>query len=354
MWTFLFDPASLSILGNPPKAWGISLTVFVGLIIVLFAGLFVVVRVLKMVSAKTKNGLDDLVAVSLEKIPRWTLGLVALLAALHTLSFPILVSRTITGLLLAVIVGVVITLVQRLVEYLLLRRMDRFRRSEQQELPPVLRATIAVMLWSVGIVLVLSNIGVNVVSLIAGLGIGGIAIALAAQNVLSDVFSSYSIYLDQPFEEGDFIIVGQHKGTVKKIGIKTTRIKALQGEEIVIANKELTETRVQNYKRMRERRVVLQFGVEYSTKLAKLRDVPKMIEEIITSRNELRFDRAHFFQFGDSSLNFEVVYFIATSDYNAYMDSQQAVNLAIMERFEKEEIAFAFPTRTVHVVEAKT
>ena len=183
----------------------------------------------------------------------------------------------------------------------------------------------------------------------AGLGIGGIAIAFALQNILSDIFASFSIYFDKPFKVDDFIIIGDDKGVVKKIGIKSTRIQTLQGEELVISNKELTESRVHNYKKMERRRIVFVFGVTYETPTEKVKKIPSIIKDIIEKTELADIDRVHFKEFADFSLNFEVVYYLKTSDYAEYMDTQQEINLAMKEHFEKEQIEFAYPTQTVFV-----
>ena len=201
-----------------------------------------------------------------------------------------------------------------------------------------------------GLLLILSNLGFDITTLIASLGIGGVAIALAVQSILSDLFNSLSIYVDKPFTVGDFIIVGDHMGTVQKIGLKTTRIQALQGEEIVISNSELTSSRVRNFKQMQKRRIVFAFGVTYDTSTEKVKKIPEMVKNAIDPLEKAEYDRAHFKNFGDSSLDFEVVYYVLTGDYTEYMDIQQSINLRIMEEFEKEGIEMAFPTRTVHLV----
>jgi small-conductance mechanosensitive channel len=196
-------------------------------------------------------------------------------------------------------------------------------------------------------IFIMSNLGFDVTSLVAGLGIGGIAVALALQSVLSDVFSSFSIYFDKPFQAGDFIIVGQHMGIVKHIGIKSTRIQTLQGEELIISNKELTSARVQNFKKMEKRRITFTFGVTYQTPVKKLKKIPEMVKEIVAKIELADLDRVHFRKYGDFSLNFEVVYYVKIPDYGKYMDTQQEINLALKERFEKEGIEFAYPTQTI-------
>jgi small-conductance mechanosensitive channel len=203
------------------------------------------------------------------------------------------------------------------------------------------------IIWVFGILLVMSNFGINVTSLMAGAGIAGIAVAFALQGILSDLFSSFSIYFDKPFNVGDFIKTGDSMGTVRHIGIKSTRVLALTGEEIVLSNQELTSAKIQNFGLMEERRVMIHFGVVYETPVEKLKKIPDIVKKIIETLDDTRFDRSHFMSFGDSSLNFETVYYILSSDYNVHMDRQQEIILAIVKRFEEEGISFAYPTRTI-------
>jgi small-conductance mechanosensitive channel len=214
----------------------------------------------------------------------------------------------------------------------------------------VLKGVITILnlvAWSIAIIILLDNLGIKVSALVAGLGIGGIAIALAAQTLLGDFFSYFIIFFDRPFKIGDFIIVGDYLGTVDHIGLKTTRIHSLSGEQIVFSNQDLTNSRVRNYKRMDRRRVSFQFGLIYQTSLEQLKKVPRIVENIITNIPETSFDRAHFASYGDSSLNFEVVYYVLGNDYNKYMNLQQEINFQLKEVFEKEKIEFAYPTQTI-------
>ncbi len=206
-----------------------------------------------------------------------------------------------------------------------------------------------VAVWSVAILLMLSNLGIDVTALVAGLGIGGIAVALAAQNILGDLFASLAIILDKPFEVGDFIIIGAEMGTVERIGIKTTRIRSLTGEQLVVANADLLGSRVHNYKRMQERRVVFSIGVTYETPAEKIEQLPGLLKEIVEARERVRFDRAHFKSYGDFALVFEIVYWVLDPDYNLFMDIQQTINLEILKRFEALGVGFAYPTQTVHL-----
>ncbi|BCX13748.1 MAG: mechanosensitive ion channel protein MscS [Candidatus Dojkabacteria bacterium] len=203
------------------------------------------------------------------------------------------------------------------------------------------------LMWGLLVIIILQNIGYNVSALLGGLGIVGLAVAFAVQNILEDIFSFLSIYFDKPFRVGDFITINQDSGTIQKIGIKTTRIKTLEGQELIVSNKELTSIRINNYKRMDERRVQFQIGVEYSTSNSKLKQVNKIIEGIFDELKIAYLDRVHFKEFGDFALIFEVVYYVKSPDYKVYMDVQQKINFEIKERFEKEQIEMAFPTQKI-------
>ncbi|MDD4311523.1 MAG: mechanosensitive ion channel family protein [Eubacteriales bacterium] len=205
------------------------------------------------------------------------------------------------------------------------------------------------IIWGIALILFLDNIGVKITSLVAGLGIGGVALAFAAQNVLTDIFCFFTIFFDKPFEIGDFIISGDQMGTVEHIGLKTTRLRALGGEQLVVSNTDLTGSRIRNYKTMQQRRVLFSLGVTYDTPNEKLKQIPQVIQTIIEETEDATFARTHFASFGSYSLNFEVVYYVLTSDYDCYMDINQHVNLAIKEAFERLGIDFAFPTSVVQV-----
>ncbi|QHF02717.1 mechanosensitive ion channel [Pseudomonas asturiensis] len=206
-----------------------------------------------------------------------------------------------------------------------------------------------VLLWATVLMAMLSNVGVNITAFVASLGVGGIAVALAVQNILGDVFASLSIAVDKPFEVGDFIVVGALSGTVEHVGLKTTRIRSLGGEQIVMANADMIGSTIQNYKRLEERRIVFDFRLTYDCSADQVREVPKKVEEIIRSQKNARFDRSHFRSFGETSLEFETVYIVLDPSYNVYMDVQQAINLDIMEAFADMDVRFAFPSRTVYV-----
>ncbi|MFW5742484.1 MAG: mechanosensitive ion channel family protein [Spirochaetota bacterium] len=213
-----------------------------------------------------------------------------------------------------------------------------------------LHAIAVFAVWIAGLLFLLDNLGFDITAVIAGLGIGGIAVALAAQAMLGDLFSYFVILFDKPFELGDFLVFDDVLGSVERIGVKTTRLRSLGGELIVVSNSDLTSSRVRNYEHMQRRRVVFKVGVVYGTEPESVRAIPGIIESIIRSEELAAFDRAHFASYGDCSLVFEVVYYVASPDYNLYMDVQERINLAIYEAFAERGIEFAFPTQTLHLV----
>ncbi|MHC4662272.1 MAG: mechanosensitive ion channel family protein [Planctomycetota bacterium] len=208
-------------------------------------------------------------------------------------------------------------------------------------------------LWAVIVLAILHNLGMDITTFVAGLGVGGIAIALALQNILGDLFASLSIIIDKPFVVGDFIIVGDLKGTVEKIGVKTTRVRSLSGEQLVFGNTDLLKSRIRNYKRMQERRIAFDIGVTYETPGDKLAKIPEIIKNAVETLENTRFDRAHFMRFGDSALVYEIIYYVTQPDYIVYADTQQKINLELYRIFVEEGIEFAYPTQTLFVNNVK-
>ncbi|HEY8607835.1 MAG TPA: mechanosensitive ion channel family protein [Noviherbaspirillum sp.] len=212
---------------------------------------------------------------------------------------------------------------------------------------------LRIVLWSVAVLLVLDNLGFNITTLAASLGIGGVAVALAVQNILGDIFSSVSIALDKPFVIGDFIVVDDFMGTVEYVGLKTTRIRSLGGEQIVFSNTELLKKKISNFKRMEERRIAFEFGIAHETSLENIEKVPGLVEAAIrTGGFQTRFDRSHFKAFTDRALVYENVYYVLTPDFNVYMDIQQQINLTLMREFRRLGIELAYPVQKIHVVSA--
>ena len=301
-------------------------------------------------AARTDTMLDDLLVQAVDKSLPPFFYLAVLYLSLHTLA---MTDRIKHGLKVAVIVLATVLVVRTVVSgisFMLqayLHKSDGSEKSESQLRG--IRGLINFVIWVLALLFLLDNLGVKVSAVVAGLGIGGVAVALAAQAVLGDLFSYFVIFFDKPFEVGDFIVIGDKMGVVETIGIKTTRLRALGGEQLVFSNTDLTNSRVHNFKKMERRRVVFKLGVIYQTPAEKLKAIPEMVKGIIERQVDADFDRGHFASFGDFSLDFEFVYFVTGSDYAKYMDIQQAINLAIFEAFGRERIEFAYPSQTLFV-----
>jgi small-conductance mechanosensitive channel len=345
----LEDVLTIEIAANPLQAWfiaaGVTLAVFAVFSVIRSS---VVHRLRRLNESSSSFGKAILQAV-IQRTASLFLLLIALFLASLTLSIPDGVHNIFIK---------VVTLAWLLQGGLwisaTLRVLLEYYQQEQESKDPagasminVLGLLGRILLWSLVLLLALDNLGVNITALVTGLGIGGIAIALAVQTVLSDLLASLSIVLDKPFTLGDFLIIGEHMGSVEYIGLKTTRIRSLSGEQLVFSNADLLQSRIRNFGRMFERRVVFKIGVTYQTPRERLTEIPGIIRAAIESQDKTRFDRSHFVSYGDFSLVFETVYYVLGADYNLYMDIQQAINLYIHERFEEQNIEFAYPTQTV-------
>ncbi len=346
---------SLSVFGVVDFApFVAAFVVFVGLSIIFKVVLVVALNRLHALSLKTSTDVDDVVIKALKGIRTWVYTLVSLYVAISFFNFPDIISKPMTALVLFAVVWQLIEVSLCFVEYGTTRFLEKDEDGDGQIDPNSATAShlatlvARIVLWSLGIIFVLSNLGIEVTSLIAGLGIGGIAIAFALQGVLSDLFASFSIYADKPFRIGDFIVVGGDSGTVESIGIKSTRIRTLQGEELVISNAELTTARVQNFKKMNKRRINTKFGITYETPHDKVKEINGVVERIFGAIDGAELDRVHFTTFADSALIFDVVYYIDSPDYADYLDRQQQFNYELMDKFAELGIEFAYPTQTVY------
>jgi len=309
-----------------------------------------ILRRLKKWSDTTVNKIDDFIVSGIEHslIPGLYIGVFYL--AIQHLVLPVQAWKVIR---LGMSIGItffLLRMVTSTLRFLLQSYISKQEHAiEKSKQISGIMIILTAIIWIIGLIFLLDNWGVNVTTFLAGLGIGGVAIALAGQTILADLFNYFVIFFDRPFEIGDFIIVEDKMGSVEYIGIKTTRLRSLTGEELVFSNTDLTNSRIHNYKRMQRRRIVFQIGVTYQTPPEKLAAIPAIIKNIITGLPDLEFDRAHFLNFGDSKLVFEVIYYVLTDDYNKYMDRQQAINLALYNKFAQQGIQFALPIQTVIV-----
>lgn len=348
------DVLGYTFLGSTVGAWLTMLAIWAAVTLVFVVVKKLVVWRLEKISRRTSNIVDDVVASLLQGTHFYflvALGLyIAVAVAPINPAATTYISRAAFLLLLLQVIS--------WGNHLITDWVSRYRERKLETDAAAVTTMQAVgfvgrlLLYTIVLLVALENFGIDITALVAGLGIGGIAIALALQNVLGDLFASLSIVLDKPFVVGDFLILEQYLGSVEQIGLKSTRIRSLSGEQIIISNSDLLNSRIRNYKRMFERRIAFSFGVLYQTSREQLEEIPNVVRAIIESLDDTRFDRAHFKEFGDSSLNFEVVYFVLVSDFNTYMDRQQSINLALFDRFAEMGVEFAYPTRTIFVAGA--
>jgi small-conductance mechanosensitive channel len=338
--------------GNTGYGYAIAVGIFVLGIIVLAIFRKIVISQLKKWSEKTVTTVDDFLVRGIEKSVVPVLYLIVFYLAVKTLTLSeeainIINKATIILATFFFIRVITSTLKYSLSSYVKKKTPETADAERRLKQINGITLIISFIIWAVGFVFLLDNLGFKISTVIAGLGIGGIAIALAAQAILGDLFSYFVIFFDRPFEIGDFVVLGDFVGTIEYIGIKTTRIRSLSGEQVVVSNTDLTNSRIRNFKRMERRRVVFKLGVIYQTTSKQLAGIPEIVKNIIVEQADAVFDRGHFQSYGDFSLNFEFVYYVLSSDYNKYMDIQQSINLKIYEVFEKQGIEFAYPTQTL-------
>ena len=347
------DLQSISYFGNTLLDYVIALSILILGGVVLWIFKTFVLFALRRFATSTTATWDDFAVSLIESfmIPLGYLGIIYL--ATTPLSLAPAITKAIQVIMMAALAIIGTRFILRVAHYgvfdLWLPQQDN-----RVSLEPRLRGltpALSVVIWGIGFVFLLDNLGFDISAIVAALGIGGIAIGIAASAVLGDAFAYLAILCDRPFELGDFLIVGDYLGSVEHIGMKTTRLRSLSGEQLIFSNKDLTDSRVRNYKRMQERRIVFTVGVTYGTTLEQIKEAPHLIRSIIEGIPEARFDRSHFSAFGDFSLRIETVYYVLSPDYLKYMDIQQAINLQIKEAFEQRGITFAFPTQTLYVVD---
>jgi len=343
-------------LGNTVEAWTLAL--------VTFLVTFTVLPIIKgFISSRRRKWMQsgrgqlpdaiELTGILVERTSRLFLAVVAVYFASRNLTFTAQVERGLT-----IVIVALFWIQAGLWAMAAVRFAIERRRKRSEALDSVLKSSIDIILfvagiavWAMVLLLALDNLGVQIKPLLAGLGIGGIAVALAVQTVLGDLLASLSIALDKPFTIGDFLSVDDFQGTVEHIGVKSTRLRSLSGEQIIMSNTDILKARVRNFGRMRERRAVFQLGVSYDTPPESLAAIPEAIREIVEAQPDVRFDRCHFLTYGDTALQFETVYIVKRADFNAYADIQQRINLAILTKLRAMSVKFAAPTRNIFYVE---
>ncbi len=327
-----------------------ALIVFVLIFAALYLFRTMILGRLRKLCMKTKTQADEILVDAIIHISPIFYLMVSTWGAIQFLELPELVVKIVNWVTLILLIYYVTRAVQKLTEYVIQNHIFKQRKGKSDSgiiIKGFITQLTKVIIWGAALLILLQNLGVQISVLLGGMGLAGLAIGFALQTILEDIFAFFSIYFDRPFEIGDFVIFEEEMGTIEKIGIKSTRVRTLQGQELVVSNRELTSKQIHNYRKMQERRIVFTFGITYETDYRKLKKVNKIVKKIFNNIKAARLDRVHFHEYGDFSLNYEVVYYVLSKDYYDYMDTQEAVNLALFREFENEGINFAYPTKRV-------
>lgn len=351
--TFLVTNLATKVAGNKLSAWLIGVLVAtLSYQVLRFVRSFLSQQLSRYTTSDENWGMTRFFAVIIASTGNWFLLALCVYAGFQFVELPAKQTHLIDAIPAMAFFLQLALWVKKGVEYKLSQiisvKKDLRERQQFSTIATPVKFMILFIVWSLILLAALDNLGVNITALIAGLGIGGVAVALAVQSTLGDLLGALTIAFDKPFIVGDFIVTGTSMGTIEKIGLKTTRVRSLGGEELIFPNQDLLGSRIQNFKRMQERRVVFSFRVLYDTPAEKLRRVPEIVKDIILGLENCRFDRAHFARFGEYSYEFEVVYYVLSPEYNEYMDYQQVINLSIVERLKAESVGLAYPTRTLY------
>jgi small-conductance mechanosensitive channel len=342
---------SLPIFRNAPLDWIVAGALSVGLLAALLVARALFRRYRNRLASTTEIELIEVPIDALSRTSTLLLALVGLFAGLATLQMSEGTARALDSIVTIALFAQAGAWAAAAANLLLERRRRRIAATDRAMVSSlgIIGFIVRVAIWAIIVLLVLENLGVDVTALVAGLGIGGVAIALASQNILGDLFASLSITFDRPFVVGDFLIIDEFLGAVEYIGVKSTRLRSLSGEQIILSNADLLKSRVRNYGRMVERRVVFTLNIVKETRTELIERVPPLIRRIVECQMDVRFDRSHFASHGAASLDFETVYYVLSPDYNRYMDIHQAIQLAIHREFERLDIEFAYPTQRLYL-----
>lgn len=350
------DALHRSFLGNSLQAWlTAGLTAAVALLVALVLRRLLVSR-LGVLAARTVNQFDDTAVAVLEETRTWILVMIAVLIALSPLQFPPRIAAVMAPALKLVILWQIALWAAAAIGFWVRLQLQHRTGTHDRTSVAMISAMGVGAKFVVWVLIVLTALksvfDVEITAWITGLGVGGIAVALAVQNILGDLLAALAIVFDKPFDVGDFIVVDTVSGNVERIGLKTTHIRSVSGEQVIVGNGDLLKSRLRNFKRMQQRRVVLNLDVQYDTPPDKLARIPQIVRGIIEKQDTVRVDRSHVATFLDSAIRVETVYWVLDPDYTLFMDRQQAINLEILRRFNAVGISFAFPSRTVYHVGA--
>ena len=343
------------VFSNSIAGYLYSILIFIIIFLIISLIKLLVVKHFSRFVLKTSSGFDDLFVNIINSFKWPFVFIISLNVSILFLNLSDTFRTIISSITLFLAIFYSIKFVQQVIDYIansFIKKAQAADNSAQEALINVSKKFIMIIIWITAFLLLLQNLGLDISAIVASFGVSGIILAFAVQSILEDIFASVSIYFDRPFEIGDFIAIGDHRGTVTKIGLKSSRLKTLDGEELVVSNKELTSIRIRNFKNLKRRRILLQINVTYSTPYEKLQKIPELIKKIIEKNKNVEFSRAHFKDLGEYALGYDIVYFVNTENYIEYLDIRQKINFDLIKIFEKESIEFAFPTQQI-IIENK-
>ena len=339
------DVLDIVFWGNPVAGYVDAIIYFVLALMVLFILQKIVMSRFEKFALKTATDIDDVIVEFLQSIKPRLYVILAFYIALRTLVLGEVFQNVLNAFVIVVVIFQITKSIQIVIEFVAKKMSDSEDDEHAKSAAHLLSAITIIIVWIFGIIMILANVGINVASLIAGVGIGGIAIAFAIKEILADLFASFSIYFDKPFKAGDTVKVGEDVGVIQKIGIKTTRVKSRTGEELVVSNQDMTSSRVHNYKRMEYRNSKIRFIIEFDTPVEKMQQIPGKIRELITQMDNVKCKRVHFKEFGEWGFIFETLYTVNSRDYTQYMNAQQEINFAITQMLRDMDITIAVPDK---------
>ena len=336
---------------NSVPEWSLAALLALSTLLILIIARHVAETILKAIAKRKRIAPLSQVPTAIVASTRlWLLVPMAMYAGATAVQLPDKLDHALDRLVVVVLLLQAAFWINALIKLWLNGQIERRRQTDGEAVTALvlLQFIARTLVWTLFLLVILNHLNFNVSALVTGLGVGGVAVALAVQNVLGDLLASLSIVFDKPFVVGDFIIVDNFMGTVERVGVKTTRLRSLSGELIIFSNSDLLKSRMRNYKQMYERRVAFNLNVAYGARTEQLEAIPAVLKQLIETNSPVRFDSSHFKEFGESALVFEAVYYVLSADNNLFMDIQQKINLEIHRYFAAQGLEFAHPVRTLH------
>ncbi|HQO09050.1 MAG TPA: mechanosensitive ion channel family protein [Clostridiales bacterium] len=343
---------SKTFYGNTVEQWFYSLLFVLGGILFSKAIYWVIKEVVKKLTAKTKTNIDDALIGAIEKPVVYGIVLTGMWMGFNRLTFPEgfenFMHRALMFVLIFNITWLIVRAIDALIGEILIPLAEKSENTFDDQIVPILRTGVKVLLWIIGLIVALDNAGFDIMALIAGLGIGGLALALAAQDTVKNIFGGVMIFIDKPFQLGDWVVIGGDNGIVEEVGIRSTRIRTLEGRLVTVPNSKFAESSVTNNSAEPTRKVVVNLGLVYDTSPEKMDAAMNILKDIIKNNNEIVSEDClvSFNSWGEFSLGILFIYYIRKEA--DILKAQSKINLEVLKRFNENGLEFAYPTQTIY------